>query len=176
MWLTFYWGPPPPSCRLPLCCCEPYNQSRDRALPAGHLAGQHSLSTSDPHSSSPPLTENPLLGAPLAHKTDASFLCFDNHNIQTKKRRKMDWKPSWFYSTCVDGSFLLLSFVNDQASLEKLQETGGLFSLRHNHLTKHTTQKMVNSCMHLCLLEISSIVLASQTLSCVPLTLVILFF
>lgn len=70
----------------------------------------------------------------------------------------------------------MLSFVNDQASLEKLQETGGLFSLRHNHLTKHTTQKMVNSCMHLCLLEISSIVLASQTLSCVPLTLVILFF
>lgn len=43
---------------------------------------------------------------------------------------------NFIYCTCISECPLSLALVNDQASLEKLQETGRLLSLRYNHLQR----------------------------------------
>lgn len=89
-------------------------------------AQQRSTSNRKPSSGSSPRTQN------RRQPADVSIVV-----TLKEEEGKPDWKPSWFYCTCIGGRFLLLSPVNDQTSLEKLQETGGLFPLRHNHLQKH---------------------------------------
>lgn len=48
-------------------------------------------------------------------------------------------EPHW---TCV-GDLLSLALVNDQAPLEKLQETGRFFPLRYDHLQTQQDKRSI---------------------------------
>lgn len=63
--------------------------------------------------------------------------CLINHTTVLRR------KTTWPYCTCVDG-VVSLALVNDQASLEELQETGRLLSLGHHHLQEQRAQSSVS--------------------------------
>lgn len=63
--------------------------------------------------------------------------CLLNHTTALRR------KTTWPYCTCV-GRPVSPALVNDQASLEELQETGRLLSLRHHHLQEQQAQSPVS--------------------------------